>query len=255
MLLALPAAYMVAALAGSFIPVNSGWSEPQQGIAVYLADNGIHTDIIMPAEAQGLDWAPLVPKSDPAALPPAAKWVAFGSGEEKVYLETPTWWDIRPKTIWAALTGSRRVMHVEWVDDPSYAERVIRLRPEEYRRLWTAIRADFRPGPSDRPIRIAHPGYGCCDAFYWGSGRFNALKTCNSWTADKLRIAGVKTCLWPPFAPGLLWRYRRTSLPPQVVGRGTAQRKLSSGGALPSVLRTATSPSLRERRNIRARSG
>jgi uncharacterized protein (TIGR02117 family) len=209
LLLAIPAAYMLAALVGSFVPVNGGWREPDEGITIYLADNGIHTDIIMPADAEGLDWAKLVPRSDTAAQPAAANWVAFGSGEERVYLQTPSWWDIRPKTIWAALTGSKRVMHVEWVTDPSYAEREVRLRPEEYRRLWAAIRADFLLGSNGRPTRIDHPGYDCCDAFYWGSGRFNALKTCNSWTADKLRIAGVKTSLWPPFASGLLWRYRR----------------------------------------------
>jgi uncharacterized protein (TIGR02117 family) len=203
-LVAIPAAYMVAALIGSFVPVNRDWTEPDQGITVYLADNGIHTDIVMPADAEGLDWGAVLP-----AVPPNAKWVAFGSGEEKVYLETPTWWDIRPKTVWAALTGSWRVMHVEWVSDPGYAERAIRLRPAEYRRLWAAIRADFRLGPNGRPVRIDHPGYGCCDAFYWATGRFNALRTCNSWTADKLRLAGVKTSLWPPFASGLLWRYRR----------------------------------------------
>jgi uncharacterized protein (TIGR02117 family) len=208
-LLALPAAYMAAALIGSFAPVNNGWTEPKQGITIYLADNGIHTDLVLPAEAEGLGWAPLVPKSDSAAVPPGARWVAFGTGEERVYLDTPTWWDIRPGTIWAALTGSRRVMHVEWIADPSYAEREIRLRPEEYRRLWAAIRADFRLGPSGRPARIGHPGYDCCDSFYWATGRFNALEDCNSWAADKLRIAGVKTSLWPPFTSGLLWRYRR----------------------------------------------
>jgi uncharacterized protein (TIGR02117 family) len=208
-LLALPAAYMLAALIGSFVPMNSGWTEPDDGITIYLADNGIHTDIIMPADAGGLNWEPIVPRSDTAAVAPNAGWVAFGSGEERVYLNTPTWWDIRPGTIWAVVTGSRRVMHVEWVDDPSYAEREIRLRPEEYRRLWAAIRADFELGSSGLPTHIDHPGYGCCDAFYRGAGRFNALKTCNSWTADKLRIAGVKTSLWPPFASGLLWRYRR----------------------------------------------
>jgi len=208
--LAIPAAYMVAALAGSFIPVNAGWREPADGITVYLADNGIHTDIIMPARAEGLDWAPIVPPTDAAAVPSGAQWVAFGSGEERVYLETPTWWDIRPRTAWAVLTGSRRVLHVEWVDDPSYGEREIRLRPEEYRRLWAAVRADFQLGPGGRPVRIDHPGYDCCDAFYRATGRFNALRTCNSWTADKLRLAGVKTSLWPPFTSGLLWRYRRT---------------------------------------------
>ena len=209
-LLAIPAAYMAAALAGSFIPVNGDWREPDEGVTVYLADNGIHTDIIMPARAEGLDWSPIVPRSNAAGVPPGASWVAFGSGEERVYLETPTWWDIRPRTVWAVLTGSRRVMHVEWVDDPSYAEREIRLRPEEYRRLWAAVRADFQLGSAGRPVRIDYPGYDCCDAFYRATGRFNALRTCNSWTADKLRLAGVKTSLWPPFTSGLLWRYRRS---------------------------------------------
>ena len=209
--LAIPAVYMLAALIGSFVPVNSGWTEPTDGITVYLADNGIHTDIIMPARADGLDWATIVPKADAADVPADSRWVAFGSGEERVYLQTPTWWDIRPRTVWAAVTGSRRVLHVEWVDDPSYAEREVRLRPEEYRRLWAALRADFRLDPAGKPIRIDHPGYDCCDAFYWANGRFNALRTCNSWAADKLRLAGVKTSLWPPFTPGLLWRYRRLS--------------------------------------------
>ena len=47
LLLALPALYLIAALAGSLIPVNRGWTEPKQGTTVYLVDNGIHTDLIM----------------------------------------------------------------------------------------------------------------------------------------------------------------------------------------------------------------
>ena len=75
--LALPALYLAAALAGSLIPLNRSWSEPGEGTTVYLATNGIHTDIIMPVRAQGLDWAPLVPRSDFAAPDPAAKWIAL----------------------------------------------------------------------------------------------------------------------------------------------------------------------------------
>ena len=54
-LLAVPALYLLAALAGSLIPVNRGWIEPAQGTTIYLADNGIHVDVIMPIAAQGLD--------------------------------------------------------------------------------------------------------------------------------------------------------------------------------------------------------
>ena len=208
-LVAIPALYLLAALVGSLVPVNRAWQEPERGITIYIANNGVHADIIMPAVAEGLDWRPFVPKSDFASPDPGAAWVAFGSGEERVYLETPRWRDITPRTIWSALTGGKRVMHVEWVGDPAYAARAIRLRPEEYRRLWAAIRADFQLDASGKPRLIDHPGYGGSDAFYWATGKFHALKTCNTWAAGRLRVAGVKTSLWPPFVQGLVWRYRK----------------------------------------------
>jgi uncharacterized protein (TIGR02117 family) len=204
---AIPALYMLAALIGSLIPINRNWTEPDQGVTIYLANNGVHADLVLPARAEGLDWRTVVPKSDFAASDPDAAWIAFGSGEERVYLETPRWQDITPRTIWSALTGGKRVMHVEWTSDPSYADRAIRLRPEEYRRLWAAIRADFQLDPAGRPILIDHPGYGRSDAFYWATGKFHALKTCNTWAAGRLRVAGVETSLWPPFVQGLVWRY------------------------------------------------
>lgn len=210
-ILVVPATYLAAALAGSLVPVNGGWTEPSQGTTIYIADNGIHADIIMPVRAQGLDWTPFIPKRDMAAVDPGASWIAFGSGEERVYLDTPTWWDITPKTIWSALSGGKRVMHVEYVQSPSYAERQIRLRSDEYRRLWAAVRADFLLDAQGRPQRIEHPGYGCCDAFYRAVGKENALRTCNSWVARWLRLAGVRTSLWPPFVNGITWRYRRVT--------------------------------------------
>jgi uncharacterized protein (TIGR02117 family) len=209
--LALPALYLIAALIGSLVPVNRGWIEAAQGTTVYLADNGIHADVVMPVKAQGLDWAPLIPRSDMAAVGPEAQWIAFGSGEERVYLNTPTWSDITPRTIWSALTGGRRVMHVEYVPNRGYAARQIRLRPQEYRRLWAAIRADFALDARARPQRINHPGYGCCDAFYRAVGKESAFRTCNTWVARWLRLAGVETSVWPPFVEGLIWHYRRTA--------------------------------------------
>jgi uncharacterized protein (TIGR02117 family) len=210
-LLALPALYLIAALAGSLIPVNGGWAEPKQGTTVYIADNGIHADIVMPVEAQGLDWRALIPPGDFAAVAPNARWIAFGSGEKRVYLDTPTWWDIRPRTIWASIVGGDRVMHVEYVSSPAYAVRQVRLRPEEYRRLWAAIRADFALDARGRPQRIDHPGYGPADAFYHTTGKANAIRTCNAVAARWLARAGLKTSVWPPFVNGLTWRYRRVT--------------------------------------------
>lgn len=208
-LLCVPALYLAAALLGSLVPVNRTWTEPRQGITVYIADNGIHADLVMPLKAGGLDWSAFVPQSDMALANAGERWIAFGSGEERVYLNTPTWWDLTPRTFFAALTGGRRVMHVEYVPSPDYAVRQIRLRPDEYRRLWAAVRADFEVDSRGRPVRLSHPGYGCCDAFYRAVGKESAFRTCNSWVARWLRLAGVETSLWPPFVNGLTWRYRR----------------------------------------------
>ena len=205
---AIPALYVLAALVGSLVPVNRGWSESERGVTVYIANNGVHADLILPASAAGLDWRPLLPKRHFAGADGDARWVAFGAGERRVYLDTPRWRDITLPTIWAGLTGGERVMHVEWVGDPAYAARAIRLRPEEYRRLWQSIRAEFDLDPAGRPVRIDHPGYGASDAFYEGRGKATAIRTCNSWASDRLRTAGVETGLWTPFAQGLVWRYR-----------------------------------------------
>ena len=101
-------------------------------------------------------------------------------------------------------------MHVEWVGDPAYAARAIRLRPEEYRRLWAAIRADFVLDARGRPIRIDHPGYGPRDAFYRGTGKASAIHTCNQLGRRAACASpGSRTSLWSPFVQGLVWRYRR----------------------------------------------
>ena len=208
-LVAIPLAYFFAALIGSLVPLNTGWREPDRGITVYLADNGVHADLILPARAAGLDWTPFVPRSDMADARADMAWVAFGAGERRVYLDTPTWADISARTLWAAITGGERVIHVEYTSDPTYAARAIRLTSAQYRRLWAAIRAEFRTDAAGQPSRIDHPGYGPRDAFYSGIGRANAISTCNVWIAARLRLAGVNVSAWPPFAQGLVWRYRR----------------------------------------------
>src|SRR5688500_12515759 len=111
-LLAVPAAYLVAALVGSLIPVNSDWREPDEGVPIYVADNGRHADLLLPVRTAGLDWTPLTPRSDMADAG-GEQWIGFGAGERRVYLDTPTWADLSPRTALAATTGGERVMHVE----------------------------------------------------------------------------------------------------------------------------------------------
>ena len=77
--------------------------------------------------------------------------------------------------------------------------RAIVLRPEEYRRLAAFIRASFATAP-------AHlPGYGGVRRLLRGARPLQRGATCNAWTGDALRYAGVRVGAWTPFPATVLW--------------------------------------------------
>ena len=213
-LLAPIALYLVAALVGSLVPLNRDWQEPDTGPTVWLVSNGVHLDIAFPVIEQGLDWRDDFPPADFADPAWAnASHVMIGAGDKGVYTTAQSWSDLTPAVAARALVSGERVMHVQYVPPPTgFAVAEIRLTPEQYRRLFQAVRASFDLGADGRPQRLADTaGYGNSDAFYEAHGGFSAVRTCNQWVAGRLRLAGVETSLWSPFAQGLPWRYRDPS--------------------------------------------
>jgi uncharacterized protein (TIGR02117 family) len=190
-------AYGAAGMIGGAIPANAGWRQASDGVRIYVDSNGVHTGIIVPVTAEGIDWRDLVrPEDIDDPRYAAYSFVEIGWGERTFYLETPTWRDMRPLTVLRAAIGSdRTLVHVDHLPEPQQGDstRAITLTPEEYRRLAAAIRASFAPG--GRHYR----GYGGWDAFYDARGRYSAFETCNAWTGDMLRAAGVRVGVWTPF--------------------------------------------------------
>lgn len=201
MLAALIAGYGLAAVAGALIPVNSGWHQAASGVRVYVIDNGVHTDLVLPVSAEGVDWRDLVKPGDLANPAQAAQsHLAFGWGNRDFYLNTPSWSQISPRLAADALFGGgRTVLHVSHIPEPKADPNVrpVMLTAEEYRRLAAYVRASFAGGPG------AH-GYAGHDAFYEAKGGYSAIDTCNQWTAGALKAAGVKMGFWTPFTFGVM---------------------------------------------------
>ncbi|MBR0552655.1 TIGR02117 family protein [Stakelama marina] len=193
--------YLAAGLVGGAIPANSGRAPPKYGIPIYVADNGIHTDIVMPVSAAGVDWRGLVRPGDIADPRYAAHThLAFGWGDRTFYVDTPTWADVDPRTVVSAAIGSSdTVLHVEHVPEPPVGPDIRRvlLTRAEYLRLAAYIRASFATGADGRAPSIH--GYGPADAFYAARGHYDALHTCNDWTGAALRHAGIRMGQWTPF--------------------------------------------------------
>lgn len=191
------ASYAVAGLIGGAIPSNGGWRAPATGVHIFVESNGVHTGIIVPKVAAGVDWRG-VARAEDLRDPRFAGYdhVEFGWGEKTFYLETPTWADVKLRTVLASAIGSTRtLMHVDHLPMPSARDgaREIVLSPTQYRRLVAYIRASFRDGGA------RYRGYAGYDAFYEANGRYDAVRTCNSWTGDALRFAGVRVGAWTPF--------------------------------------------------------
>ena len=198
-------AYILAGIGGSIIPRNDAWVEPKQGITIFVHDNGIHTGLLLPRQNAIADWSDLVrPEhlSDPRYY---GDYLLFGWGDRSLYLETPTWFDLRPRTALAALFGSdASLVHVDHVFAPQAADelRPILVTEEEYDRVATAIRTQFALDSSGASQPVGN--YGAADVFYAAKDRYSAFKTCNEWTGSILRDAGIRVGIWTPFSFGVM---------------------------------------------------
>ena len=195
-------AYPVAGAVGGLIPSNRDWHPPERGIALFVESNGVHTGIVVPKVSAVVDWREVFAASDLADPRYGAyDYIVIGWGERDFYLKTKTWWDVRPTTIAAAATGSEATLiHAEHIPRPTPGAdtRMLIVRPAEYRRLADYIRASLRAGGAH------HPGYGDYDVFYDARGHYSGIETCNAWTGDALRHAGIRIGAWTPFPSTVL---------------------------------------------------
>lgn len=193
-------AYMGLGLALGTIPRETV-AMPAPGpdaVTIFVESSAIHTAIIVPKQAAGVDWRDWARSQDLrdpryAGFP----FLAIGWGEAGFFRETPRWRDVRPGTILRAALGSdRTLIHVDHLPLPRANGddvRMIRLSPQAYRRLVAFIQSSWRRGGPH------FSGYDVYDAFYEATGRYSARHTCNSWTGDALAAAGVRMGWWTPF--------------------------------------------------------
>ncbi|GMM94198.1 DUF2459 domain-containing protein [Qipengyuania sp. MTN3-11] len=193
---ALVALALLAGWIGSAIPRNADWTEPDDGIEIMVATNGIHTELILPIVSPVKDWRETFPTAaQPRRDGQVPTHVAIGWGEKEVFLETPTWSDLKLATaLRIATTGGEGLMRVGHYVRPAPDEnhRPLRLRPAEYRRLVARVERTLPPLPPGA-TRRTYAGFMPEDANYDAAGKYTLANTCNQWTADTLAEAGSRS--------------------------------------------------------------
>jgi len=198
--------YVLAACAMMLWPAAGDPGPATPEVEAYVISNGVHTDLVLPLHAAGVDWRGFFPPTDALDAPADAAFVAIGWGDREFYLHTPTWADLTASRALGAVLGRNpALLHVTWLSraqlPPGDTWR-LPLSAAQYRRLAAHVRHTL---PEAAPRKIGGIHYGRQDAFYEAIGTYHLLRTCNQWTADALRAAGVRVSRWTPFVFNVVW--------------------------------------------------
>ena len=193
--------YIGAVVLFAFIPVNTDFTEAEDGVEIYVISNGVHSDVCVPVHSEHFDWETLVSPGQFKQPNNFNRYIAFGWGDRGFYLETPNWADLSAKVfIRAAFWPSSTAMHVTYYTrTPVEGKRVkkVRITTEQYEVLIAEIKSGFEFSDQGEPILID-----CCrypnvnDNFYEATGSFSMFKVCNSWTNQVLKRVGIRAPAW-----------------------------------------------------------
>lgn len=212
--LAALALVVLAPLAGAFVPrplLAPDPPGPGPTRRILVLANPIHTDIALPADPDVIERFGFLADAGVPVFAPSVKWLVVGWGGRAFYLETPTWSDLKPGPVLSALTLDRAVMHVDLgggIEPGAAGVTPVDLAPDAFAEVLQATLAGFARGADGAPQLIEGRSYGEYDRFYEGSGRFNALVGCNTWTSAVLRAGGLRTGWWNPLPQSLGWSLR-----------------------------------------------
>lgn len=202
--------YLLCAFVLARIPLQG---EQAQGndVTIYLLTNGVHTDFVVPAKSDMMDWTQQIRYEHTRSNDSSQAYLAMGWGDKGFYLQTPTWAELKPSVAFKAATGlSTTAIHATYHADmrPGESCRKIAVSREQYQKLINYITSSFKMGQNGRFMYInTTANYGNSDAFYEAHGSYNMFQTCNEWVNDGLRATGLRSCVWTPFDTGLFLLY------------------------------------------------
>jgi uncharacterized protein (TIGR02117 family) len=198
-LVALPLLYFAAALIGAIIPGHRADLPQGTDVLIGLVRAPIHYDLLLPLSP---DLRARYAFTEAAGVPiqnPAAEWLLVGWGSEAFYTTAGSYSEVKPSTVFKALTGDTAVMHLDVAGDVSGVDGIgyFTLSDAQYAALLLQLDDGFQRDQTGAALALpAH--FNDHDAFFAAKGRFNLLHSCNDWIGETLRAAGVPFGIWTP---------------------------------------------------------
>ena len=184
----------------------------KERVTIYLASNGVHTDMILPIENSTINWQKELHLPDSILQDSVRQYLAFGWGEKGFYMKTKEWSDLTAGTfIVAAFHLGSSAMHVVHCAQPNLKDHYtvkLQLSKNQYRELVQFIKESFVK-KNGKYVPIPDHPYSKRDFFFDAKRSYGIAYTCNSWTNSALKACGQKACLWTAFRDGIYLQYDR----------------------------------------------
>jgi uncharacterized protein (TIGR02117 family) len=184
------------------------YSQADGTISLYISDQGIHTEVIVPVKNEYFDWNQYLQLTEISRDATSDyKYLSIGWGDRAFMLETPTSAIINPVTAFKALfLPTPSTVHVESyrVVPPNLKTKCVKVSGKNYLRMVNFIKNSFQLDAAGNKIKISY-GYDNTDYFYESKRSYSLLRTCNDWTAEALQKADVNTPLWSTLSSAIMF--------------------------------------------------
>ncbi|EGK88838.1 TIGR02117 family protein [Microcoleus vaginatus PCC 9802] len=177
-------------------------------ISLYISNQGIHTEIIVPVKNEYFDGNQFLPLTEIGRDATSDyKYLSFGWGDRAFMLETSTSAIINPVTAFKALfLPTPSTLHVQGYRLPpeNIETKCVKISGAKYLKMVNFIKTSFLLDAPGKKIKISY-GYDNSDSFYEAKGSYSILRTCNDWTAEALQKAAVNTPLWSTLSSAIMF--------------------------------------------------
>ncbi len=176
-------------------------------VPIYISNvNNFHAEIILPVSNETFDWQQQLDLQKLGQDADKYQYLSFGWGDRNFFLNS----SFDPITIFDVLfIPGPSVMHVWGHTEPrlqlgaAFELKQVNLSKAEYLHLTEFIKNSFQRSTNNQASYIKQGLYQN-SGFYEAIGSYSFLRTCNTWTAEALRVADINTPLWAALAPSVM---------------------------------------------------
>ncbi len=197
------ALYFLAVLIGGLTVVDKIQTSGDPDYRIFFTNNKYHVEICLPAEFSPFRDDIEKVRGDSG---PDGGYYCIGWGDRTFYPVTPFLEDLHfPLVMHSLFWPTNAVIRISFYNGPITGEIVTEYRTdrETIERFYEFIE-DYLIWEDDGllsmiPPEAVNPVYGD-SLFLNAKGKYTFLFTCNNWTAQAMKYAGIETGAWTPFS-------------------------------------------------------